>query len=143
MKISDEIRELAGEAGIYSNACGKLRELADRIDRETVELPKDADGVPIHVWDTVYSSTSGKRYIVNRLHLAEIWGVLTWGVLTSSDGFVDASSLTHEFHDSLGRIAEDLNDWGETKQIAGCPDVHGCIAYFAERIRKLAEKEDK
>lgn len=35
-------------------ANARLRELADRIDREMVELPKDAGGVPINVGDTVY-----------------------------------------------------------------------------------------
>ena len=36
------------------NACDELRVLADRIDREMVELHKDAEGVPIEVGDTVY-----------------------------------------------------------------------------------------
>ncbi len=54
MKISDEIRKWCDGADVDGNACGELRDLADRIDSEMVELPKDADGVPIHVGDTVY-----------------------------------------------------------------------------------------
>lgn len=53
MKISDELREWADVH------CGEECEeylglLADRIDREMVELPKDMDLAPIHVGDTVY-----------------------------------------------------------------------------------------
>lgn len=33
-----------------------LEKLADRIDREMVELPKDADGKPIRIGDTVYAN---------------------------------------------------------------------------------------
>lgn len=61
MSISDELRELSSKAGIYSNSCRKLRKLADRIDAEMVELPKDRDGVPIHVGDTVYTSCAPSR----------------------------------------------------------------------------------
>lgn len=49
MKISDELRILSDESDIDCGARVKLRKLADRIGAELVELPKDADGVPIHV----------------------------------------------------------------------------------------------
>lgn len=42
------------------------RNIADRIDRETIELPKDADGVPIHVGDTVYDR-DGHEYSVDHI----------------------------------------------------------------------------
>lgn len=140
MKISDEIRELSGEAGIYSRACGKLRELADRIDNETVELPRDRDGVPIRVGDTVYL-LDGKAYHVKELSILSQTAYPTCEATDGKTyGFLPGG-LSHERPDSLGRIAEDLKDWGETEQIAGCPDVHDVIAYFANRIRKLAERE--
>lgn len=45
-KISAEIRMWCNRpAGPYDD----LRYLASRIDSEMVELPKDADGVPIHI----------------------------------------------------------------------------------------------
>lgn len=37
-----------------SKISDELLALADRIDAEMVELPKDRDGAPIHVGDTVY-----------------------------------------------------------------------------------------
>lgn len=54
MSISDEIREWCNLPQAYSIPCDELRELADRIDAEMVELPKDMDGVPIHIGDTAY-----------------------------------------------------------------------------------------
>lgn len=50
MKISDEIRRWC-KAGYDID---ELRALARSIDKEQVELPKDAEGVPIHIGDTVY-----------------------------------------------------------------------------------------
>lgn len=56
--ISLSIREWCG---IHSNGivdkddCDELRVIADRIDHEMVELPKDAEGEPIHIDDVVYS----------------------------------------------------------------------------------------
>lgn len=41
----------------------ELRVLADRIDREMVELPKDAEGEPIHIGDVLYSSGNECRVI--------------------------------------------------------------------------------
>lgn len=46
MKISDELRKWCDEADVDGNACDELRVLADRIDLEMMELPKDADGEP-------------------------------------------------------------------------------------------------
>lgn len=55
MSISNEIREYASEYNrSYVFNYGELRAFAARLDREMVELPKDRDGVPIHIGDTVY-----------------------------------------------------------------------------------------
>ena len=43
--------------------CDDLRVLADRIDREMMELPKDADGEPIRVGDVLYSSGNECRVV--------------------------------------------------------------------------------
>lgn len=53
MKISDELRKW----------CDELRVLADRIDREMVELPKDAEGEPIRIGDVLYSSGNECRVV--------------------------------------------------------------------------------
>ena len=149
MKISDELREWADVH--CGEECGEyLGLLADRIDRETVELPKDRDGDVIHIGDVVYDSASGKRYIVKRLHLAEIWGVLwgvpTWGVSAYSGEYIDQAELTHTRPDSFERIADELEaavkwcdqngDYGTGISSIGSPTLHE----WADRIRKLAKE---
>lgn len=56
MKISDE-----------------LRVLADRTDSEMVELPKDADGEPIHIGDVLYSSGNECRVVSITANENEVW----------------------------------------------------------------------
>lgn len=63
MKISDELRKWCDGADVDGNACDELRVLADRIDREMMELPKDADGEPICVGDVLYSIGNGFRVV--------------------------------------------------------------------------------
>lgn len=72
--ISDEIRnwcefEDGTECGgfVTKVSFNKLLALADRIDSETVELPKDADGVPIHVGDKVYGCISGTKMVIHEI----------------------------------------------------------------------------
>lgn len=54
MRISDEIREWCNLPQAYGIPCDELLELADRIDREMIELPKDRNGMPIHNGDKMY-----------------------------------------------------------------------------------------
>ena len=68
MKISDAIRKWCDLAEAYSFPCDELRELADRIDNEMVELPKDRDGVPIRVGDTV-CLLNGNTYSVEEISI--------------------------------------------------------------------------
>lgn len=104
-----------------------------------VELPKDADGVPIHEGDKMYLD-DGRTFVVTCIKFVDNDNPYFYLTDVNRDVYLP-SGLTHTRPDSLGRIAEDLKDWGETEQIAGCPDAHDCIAYFVDRIRKLAKKE--
>lgn len=134
MRISDEIRELAGEAGIYSNACGKLHELADRIDREMVELPKDADGEVIHVGDALYRGAEDMH--VESLRFNGQWEI------RNSLGYIMSCGNVHTSPDSWERIADDLEDWSKDNRTNGIGEVFGKAAYFADRIRKLAKEDE-
>ena len=65
--ISDEIREWCDfycDRPIYGCDLNKLHDLADRIDAETVELPKDADGEYIHIGDVMEWYDSGETLTV-------------------------------------------------------------------------------
>lgn len=64
MKISDKIRnDFLCNDDVGEVAYRQLLCIADRIDREMVELPKDADGEPIRVGDVLYSSENEFRVV--------------------------------------------------------------------------------
>lgn len=68
MSISIDIREWCDEADVDGNACDELRAIADRIDREMMELPKDADGEPIRIGDEVNIDGDAMTVLGYRLH---------------------------------------------------------------------------
>ena len=154
MKISDELRELADEAGIYSNARTKLLDLADRIDSELVELPKDADGVPINIGDTIYTEDGDAGDVIGIYfiqHKETVKENKENVVCTLSDGsniVLAPHELSHEQPDSLERIADELEAARGWRDQNG---EHSCIVSsvstktlqeWADRIRKLAKEDE-
>lgn len=212
MKISDELRKWCDGADVDGNACDELRVLADRIDREMMELPKDAEGEPIHIGDVLYSSGNECRVVsitvkadeacvgvhtdegaflpsVNPKYLSrknteplepevldadgvpiEVGdtvycdddpeqlivdsfddpGCVYITLAKSPDGIlytVEPSRLSHEFHDSWERIADELEyagDWCDQNGDYGTGIVSigsRSLCEWSDRIRKLAKKE--
>lgn len=133
-KISKELRKVADEWDVTP-----LYKLADRIDVEMVELPKDKDGKPIHVGDTVFDRNGNKQVAL----IIELYGEEGpgWEVNTGYSASLSPSVLTHERPDSLERIADELDEMVDAAQSAddGCEK----LADLADRIRRLAEREDK
>ena len=115
-----------------------LVSIADRIDAEMVELPKGADGKPIHIGDTVYD-LNGDRTMVHSLRLYSeekpTWLMVEdrWGVEMLP------GKLTHERPDSWERIADDLDAWCDRTDVDG--NACGEPRELSERIRRLAERE--
>ena len=135
MKISDEIRNWCEDTTPWPSR-NDAREIADRIDRELVELPKDADGVPIHVGDTVCECVSGMKLIVNGMRLTDTWAVSTNHGLISR-----ASDVTHTRPDSWKRIADDLEAKTSSCGHQGFTVVsRDEVVQIADRIRKLAKE---
>ena len=111
----------------------ELDAITDRIDAETVELPKDEDGVPIHVGDIVWGCISGTQMAVHELRLKDRWTIST------DTGFIPkASAVTHIRPDSLERIADELDAWVDRP---ASYKEHKEFHTFAERIRKLAKEQ--
>ena len=134
--ISDEIRKWCDfyyERPTYKGDFEKLRDLADRIDAEMVELPRDANDEPILPGDTVYLE-DGRMALVTEISIKR-----DWIAIDCRDGSkhvtYDPSGITHVRPDSWERIAHDLDDW--TAVLADC-DVDAAHE-FADRIRKLAD----
>ena len=117
-----------------------LVSIADRIDAEMVELPKGADGKPIHIGDTVFTNDDPGiswcvRYIELRSDREPSIGIESSGVNT----YRPPSCLTHERPDSLERIADDLDAWCDLTDVDG--NACGEPRELADRIRRLAERE--
>lgn len=144
--ISDELRDygrrLVSNASPFNCTFGDIRayqdELADRIDAEMMELPRDRDGSPIHVGDTVYLD-DGRTAKVTRIQLSEREHSI--GFTVCGDFFaLWPEDLTHTRPDSLERIADELEDWSEDNRINGDGEVFERARQFSDRIRKLAER---
>lgn len=141
-RISDEIREWCDLCGgiIDSDDKAKLHALADRIDAEMVELPKDADGVPIHVGDTVYGE-DGMSYKVVSISFGRWPGGVTVHAVNGFSKWRDLipGKMAHISPDSWERIADELDEMVDAADSAD--DRCEKLADLAERIRRLAEKE--
>ena len=125
--------------GVYN--C--LMTIADRIDAEMVEWPLGADKNPIKPSQTVYKAINGDdgEYVVHSLRCSVPgWVALIKRVGTDSSCIVRPDVLTHERPDSWERIADELDEMVDAARSAddGCEKLAG----LAERIRKLASRED-
>jgi hypothetical protein len=147
MKVSDEIREWFDISPhcegtfIDQDDCKELRKLADRIDSEMVEMPKSVDGKiwtgrEVCFWtgpaDEDWHKFCGLHYSDGR-----------WCVEDKDFERYPAASVWYERPDSLERIADELEEWSEDNRVNGDSEVFYRAADLAERIRKLAKKEDK
>lgn len=147
MKISDAIRKWCDLAEADSFPCDELRELADRIDNEMVELPKDRDGVPIRVGDTVYL-LNGNTYNVKEISILSQTAYPTCEAPDGKTYEFLPGGLSHERPDSFERIADELE---VAKGWCDQNGEHSCIVSsvstktlqeWADRIRKLAKEDE-
>lgn len=137
MKISDELRANASTAW--------LNHMADRIDLEMIELPKDADGKPIHVDDLVWLD-DGRRACVTEIDINDNHVVVDcWD--GSKHMACHPSDITRKQPDSWERIADELVEakgWRDQNGEYNC-NISSVstktLGDWADRIRRLAAKE--
>lgn len=137
-KISDEIREFVRRS--YKDEHMDPRELlalADRVDAELVELPKDADGVPIHVGDVVHLD-DGHVAKVTCIDLTSTKTRIVCWVSRGGRVWRMPSCISHKPADSWGLIANELEAWCDRVDVDG--DACGKPRDLADRIRKLAKE---
>lgn len=139
-KISDEIRKITKRYRDWLiKPCKELDDLADRIDRELVELPKDAHGEYIRVGDTL--DGYGKTIEVVEMR----YGRGGW-VLISRDGsgYADTFAFTHHHaptvEDVLREFADEL--WNRYC-IGGTSSDCGVRELEAEYAAKLTLRGDE
>lgn len=139
-KIGDEIRDFVKRS--YADEHMDPRELlalADRVDAEMVELPRDIDGVPINVGDTVYLD-DGEKAEVTRIGIGMIKGSI-YTIVYGDHFSLTPGHITHTRPDSWERIAYELEEWSESNRINGSGEVFYRAGDLADRIRKLVKKE--
>lgn len=139
MKISDELREFVMSEDLGAYHIAELRRIADRIDAETVELPKDANGEPIHAGSELFEP-DGTRWEVLRIEYCSdgVDIVPTTGRAQLVLEPQDYRTMAHERQDSWERIADELDEMADAARSAddGCERLAG----LAERIRRLANE---
>ena len=141
--ISKDLRDFVKtkERYLYSASRSELLAIADRIDAEMVELPRDANDEPILPGDTVYAPSGGKCTVTS----LQLYGKEdpSWMASICGNGGSYISTgceLTHERPDSWECIADELEAWCDQVDVDG--NACGEPRELAARIRRLAERED-
>lgn len=151
MSITDELREYASHCagGMGGDA---LTAIADRIDKaiasEYVRLPKDADGVPIHIGDVMDTEHFGTVEVEGFVHRSVAFYNYSEQPAYLCTTPVD---LCHHHHEpTVEDVLRDVvtlchNTWKEGS-ITGFYDVDdvmdsGNIAELTKRIREVVEHE--
>lgn len=132
-KWRDEYYSDSGMCILFDDFIDQACALADKIDG-MIELPKDKDGEFIHMGDAVQYCNNEYMH-VNALYFTGEWSICT------TNGMFKPHDLSKRKPDSLERIADEI----ESACIVGDCDFvtveNKKLREFADRIRKLAEKE--
>lgn len=125
--------------------CDELRAIANHIDSWLFELPRDMDGVPIHIGDTVYLDGGDRKSTVNRIGLG-ISERGTFCIVYGKDFSSVPEHISHVPGDDLESIANDLDNTIDDMVDQECTSLSdiSILRDFVDRIRKLAElREDQ
>lgn len=140
-KISDSLREWTRRARADEHM--SLRELdaiADRIDKELVELPLSADG---KIWTgrevCFWAEARGGAWALHSLRSLDLIDGSRWYVRDTGGLGYEAGAAWHERPDTFERIADELEAWCDRVDVDG--DACEKPRDIVERIRKLAAKE--
>lgn len=136
------IRYLDGDGHLACRHTAKwFRDLADRIDDEMVELPKDCEGKPIHPGDIEYR-TNGDICEIYTIEIngggAYVTAMVGGGTDHADVVDLDPRKLTHTMPDSLERIVSDIADFGIDSDIDNA--TRAFLVKIQGRICKLAKE---
>lgn len=137
-EISDNLRAFADTEALNPIQSSMLKGIADRADATIVELPRSADG---KIWTGREACfwTSAEREGYHRFDCVALRNG-KWHV-ESIDGMdYEAESVWYERPDSLERIVEDIEEFGNEADINDAAVEFLCK--IQRRIYELAEKEN-
>lgn len=139
-KISDELRAAANMLFLSgSNGYNVLIGLADRIDAEMVELPKDADGEYIHIGDVMEWCDSGETLTVEGIGS---------DVLFYIDGEnAEWTAARNKRHHHEPTVVDVLREFAEKVIDSQIPSVHPtyeeAITEYAAKLRLADDGEEE
>lgn len=112
--------------------------LADRIDAEMVELPRDKDGKPIHIDDLVWLDDVRRACVIEIDIKKGCESIICWDGM--SHKLCKPSGIAHERSDSLERVVSDMTK-GIDLMPCSIDDAMDMLIIYRDRIKALAEKE--
>ena len=143
-KISDELRKKAkrvrnSRVSTYRSP-SEYERLADRIDQEMVELPRDRDGVPIHVGDVL---TDGEYTF--RVDELAAFGDGSWSIRNEDGNAWAACDVTHHHAPTVEDVLREFTDevWNRCCEGATASDsgIDELVAEYAAKLRLAGEDE--
>lgn len=139
--LRDLARRWSENKSIKPGVYNCLMTIADRIDAEMAELPKDRDGVPIRIGEVLYEADGTESKVMHidfhspddppdvkvKCKRCDVWLAPT-----------KYRTMTHERPDSWERIAQELEAWCDRVDVDR--DACGEPRELARRIRRLAKE---
>lgn len=139
-KASDELRKMVGEMTDERDVI--TLNIADRIDAEMIELPRDKDGKPIHVGDMLRGCDAVLVNVFTTVVELRFNG--RWEIETTFGCITEPRLFVHDSPDSLERIADELDEWKRkaAEKIPGFGLEEDALHALADRIRKLDKERN-
>lgn len=119
MNATEELKSLLEETGLSPEDGKVVSDLIDRIEHEYMERPKDADGMPIEIGDTVgceerYTHVGGEDVVKATGKVEElVRSASGWTVYVDSwDDSFPSDCVKHVKPDSWDRLFDDVQRTG-------------------------------
>ena len=137
-KISDEIHvwcDLYFGKVSFNDDCNRLHDIANRIDAEMVELPRDRDGVPIHVGDVL---TDGEYTF--RVDELAAFGDGSWSIRNEDGNAWAACDVTHHHEPTVEDVLREMADrcYADEDEPR---DRDAIVAEYAAKLRLAGDDE--
>lgn len=117
----------------HHEECNLLLRIADEIEAEIaeryMELPTDADGVPIHVGDECWDRDTAERFEVSSIE----WNGVCWSAWSVPETRHIANKVLHHRPRTLEVVLEDMLIEKDETDLCSM----GLIAKYAAEIREL------
>lgn len=134
MESFKKLREYARDYGGTLGAAVRMRQIADEIEAELaeryMELPLDADGVPIYVGEVCYDTDTAEPFEVSSIE----WNGVCWSAWSKPE---QRHIYNHVTHVKPRTVEDVLTDFAEEWLDVRAADSNALIAKYAEELRGM------